>query len=90
LPPPRSQYKPFEGWTWIPSQDPALRARVPIQINYGDQDFLVDPIRASVPYFVQMGFTTQENVYPGFGHCGGDPFEADPIAWFTTHLPAQP
>ncbi len=74
-------------WTWDHGQDTGMRAAIPIQFNYGDQDFLVDPIRYSIQGYKALGFLTEENMYPGVAHCGMS-FSEDNITWFTAHLPA--
>jgi hypothetical protein len=62
---------PTRAFAWD-TTDAAIRARDPLFFTYGDQDFLVPDIEASVSDAKTRGFAVTEKVIPGADHCAFD------------------
>jgi len=74
------------GWTWDPATDTATRDLNALLLNYGDQDFLADPSQASYEEYTELGFATDQVVYPGATHCD-HPIAEPTIAFWESQLP---
>jgi predicted esterase len=57
------------GWAWDPAQDTTTRGRIALLMSYGSEDFLAEDEAGSARDFESRGFTVEERVYPGAGHC---------------------
>jgi pimeloyl-ACP methyl ester carboxylesterase len=57
------------GWAWDPASDTTTRSRIALLLNYGSEDFLAEDEAGSVQDFKARGFSVEEKVYPGAGHC---------------------
>lgn len=58
-------------YTWDTS-DAALRAKSPLWFTYGDRDYLLPDIKASIADFEGKSFAVTEKVVPNAGHCEFD------------------
>jgi hypothetical protein len=62
---------PTRAFAWD-ATDASIRQRDPLFFTYGDQDFLVPDIEASVSDAKTRGFSVTEKIIPGAEHCAFD------------------